>query len=243
MKGDEMRTKQSEDEQVKTVRGAVLEAALPHVVFDGWSNAALARGVEDAGVNPAVARVAFPRGGLDLALAYHYDRDARLADELATAALGGLRFRDKMAFAIYRRLELVAREKEQVRRAASLLSLPNHAPDAARAIWNTADTIWDALGDQSRDYNWYTKRATLSAVYSSSVLYWLGDQSADGSATRDFIARRIDNVMQFEEFKSRVRKNPFASSLLRGPRRMLDRVRAPVDTAPPDLPGSVARET
>jgi ubiquinone biosynthesis protein COQ9 len=52
-----------------------------------------------------------------------------------------------------------------------------HAADGAKAIWGTADRIWTALGDTSDDLNWYTKRATLSAVYGSTVLYWLGDDS------------------------------------------------------------------
>jgi ubiquinone biosynthesis protein COQ9 len=72
-------------------------------------------------------------------------------------------------------LELMAGDREAVRRAASLFALPNYAADGARAVWRTADVIWTALGDTSRDYNWYTKRTTLSAVYSSCVLYWLGD--------------------------------------------------------------------
>lgn len=237
-----MHAKASEDIEISATRQAVLAAALPHVVFDGWSDATLAQAVEDSGSNPAVARVAFPRGGIDLALAFHHARDAELAAELAEAELAGMRFRDKVAYAIMRRLELVAREREEVRRAAALFALPHHAPDAARALWNTADTIWNALGDSSQDFNWYTKRATLSAVYSASVLYWLGDETTDFSATREFVGRRIDNVMQFEEVKARLRKNPVASAIMRGPMRILDRVKPPVDTAPPDLPGSLHRE-
>ncbi|WP_111429839.1 COQ9 family protein [Rhodobacteraceae bacterium DSL-40] len=237
-----MHARASEDIEVTATRQAVLAAALPHVVFDGWSDATLAQAVEDSGSNPAVARVAFPRGGIDLALAFHHARDAELAAELAEAELAGMRFRDKVAYAIMRRLELVAREREEVRRAAALFALPHHAPDAARALWHTADTIWNALGDSSQDFNWYTKRATLSAVYSASVLYWLGDETSDFSATREFVGRRIDNVMQFEEVKARLRKNPLASALMRGPMRILDRVKPPADTAPPDLPGSLRRE-
>jgi ubiquinone biosynthesis protein COQ9 len=115
--------------------------------------------------------------------------------------------------------------------------LPNHAADGARAIWRTADAIWTALGDSSRDYNWYTKRATLAAVYSSCLLYWLGDQSPNFAATRAFIGRRIDNVMRFEEVKARIAGNPLAAALTKGPRRILDHVRAPDDTAPTPLPG------
>ena len=86
-----------------------------------------------------------------------------------------------------------------MRRGAALFALPHHAADGARAIWHTADTIWTALGDDSRDFNWYSKRTTLSAVYSSALLYWLGDETPGASATREFVGRRIDNVMQVEE--------------------------------------------
>jgi len=211
---------------IADARRAVLAAALPHVVFDGWSDKTLAYAVEDAGIDPARAR-----------LAYHRDCDRKLAERLAAEDLQGLRFRDRIAHAIALRLEICAPEREAVRRAAALFALPHLAPEGARAIWHTADTIWTALGDESRDYNWYTKRMTLAGVYSSCVLYWLGDDSPGFRATRDFIHRRIDDVMQIEQVKARLRKNPIAKVMMAGPRRILDRVKAPGDTAASDLPG------
>lgn len=232
----------SETEGMEDLRRKVVQAALPHVVFDGWTDKTLSLAVQDAGIDPGAARVAFPRGGVDLASAFHYVRDADLAADLASADLGGMRFRDKVAYAVMRRLELVADDREAVRRGAAVFALPHNAPEGARAIWHTADTIWNALGDTSTDYNWYTKRATLSAVYSSSVLYWLGDETPDAGRTREFVGRRIDNVMQFEEAKAKVSKNPVAAAMMKGPQRLLDRVRAPGDTARPDLPGSWNRD-
>ena len=186
----------------------MIAAALPHVPFDGWTDRTLAQAVEDAGVDPGLSRLAFPRGGVDLALAFHRERDAALAADLASADLLGLRFRDRVAYAVMRRLELVQADREAVRRGAALFALPHHAADGARAIWHTADTIWTALGDESRDFNWYSKRATLSAVYSAALLYWLGDETPDAQATREFVGRRIDNVMQFEKLKTRIREQP-----------------------------------
>lgn len=227
-----------DEDRLTAIREAVLTAALPHVAFDGWSNRTLARAVDEAGVNADLARLAFPRGGVDLALAFHYSRDSALARALGSEELTGLRFRDRIAHAVALRLELVAEHREAVRRATALFALPHHAADGARAIWHTADVIWTALGDTSRDYNWYTKRTTLSAVLSSSLLYWLGDHSPDMTATREFIHRRIDNVMQVEDVKARIRGNPFGAAMLKAPQRLLDRVRAPDDTAPSDLPGT-----
>ena len=220
-------TRPGEEDHLAATRKAVVAAALPYVAFDGWTDRTLAHAVEDAGVDPGLSRLAFPRGGIDLALAFHRDRDAALAADLGKAELLGLRFRDKIAYAVVHRLELVAGDREAVRRAAALFALPHHAADGARAIWHTADTIWTALGDDSRDFAWYSKRATLSAVYSSALLYWLGDEAPGATATREFVARRIDDVMRIEGLKARLRENPVAALMMKGPQAVLDRVRAP----------------
>ena len=227
----------AEEDHLAKARAAVVAAALPHVAFDGWSDRTLAAAVEDAGIDPGLARLAFPRGGVDLALAFHDQKDAELAADLGSADLLGLRFRDRVAYAVMRRLELLAGEREAVRRAAALFALPTHAADGARAIWRTADTIWNALGDDSHDFSWYSKRVTLSAVWSSALLYWLGDDTPGASATREFVARRIDNVMQVEGVKAKIRANPLAAALLKGPQAILDRVRAPGDSARSEMPG------
>jgi ubiquinone biosynthesis protein COQ9 len=232
-----------EEDHLAATRAKVIAAALPHVAFDGWTDRTLAEAVEDAGVEPGLSRLGFPRGGVDLAIAWHNAKDADLAERLRSADLLGLRFRDRIAHAIMVRLELVADDREAVRRGAALFALPHHAADGARAIWHTADTIWTALGDDSRDFNWYSKRTTLSAVYSSALLYWLGDQTPGFSATREFVQRRIDNVMQIEDVKAKIARNPLAAAVLKGPQRLLDRIRPPGDTAPSDLPGSLRRES
>lgn len=216
------------------LRARLLQAALPHVVFDGWSRATFEAALQDSGIDPGLATLACPRGAVDLAVEYHRQADARLRDALAQEDLSGLRFRDRVAHAIWLRLQLC--DREIVRRGAALFALPQHAPLGARLIWETADSIWRALGDRSDDINWYTKRATLAAVWSSVVLFWLGDESDGQQATRDFIDRRIDDVMRIETFKARLREAPLLGRVLSGPLQALSRIHAPRG-APDDLPG------
>lgn len=211
----------------------LLSAAEAHVPFDGWSPAAFDAAVRDTGIDPAVARAALPRGAVDLALAYHAAGDRAMLARLAEAELGDMRFRDRIAAAVRYRLE--AADREMVRRGTTLFALPQHAGDGARAIWGTADHIWTALGDTSDDVNWYTKRATLSAVYGSTVLYWLGDDSPDNAATWAFLDRRIEDVMQIEKLKAKTRDSKLASALLAGPMALLDQIRAPKRRD--DMPG------
>ncbi|MEH6833252.1 MULTISPECIES: COQ9 family protein [Falsihalocynthiibacter] len=224
-------------EQLLKTKEALLEAALPHVVFDGWSTATLAEAALDAGISPEDAQAAYPRGGVDLAIAFHKAGDAMMLERLAAADMSNLRFRDKITAAVRYRIEAVT-DKEAVRKGSALFALPQNAADGSKLVWGTCDAIWNALGDTSDDVNWYTKRATLSGVYASTVLYWLGDDGEGNTATWEFLDRRIDNVMQIEKFKASVRKNPILSKLMAGPAKVFSGIRAPhAAVNRDDLPG------
>ena len=215
-------------------KDAVLAAAMAHVPFDGWSEATMRAAIADAGVAPGLARAMFPRGALDLALAYHAQGDVQMVQALGLADLSVMRFRERVAHAV--RLRLEAADKEAVRRGTTFFALPQNATHGAKAVWGTADAIWTALGDTASDINWYTKRATLSAVYGSTVLFWLGDDSPGQENTWAFLDRRIEDVMQIEKFKSAVAANPLGKAMIDGPLAWLGRMRAP--KVPTDMPGS-----
>ena len=217
----------------EATRQAILQAATAHVPFDGWSEATLTAAAADSGVAPALARALFPRGGVDLAVAYHRAGDRAMVAALGAEDLAALRFRDRVARAVWLRLEMA--DIELVRRGAALFALPQNAAEGAKAIWGTSDAIWRALGDASDDINWYSKRASLSAVYGATVLFWLGDTSTDHQATRDFLDRRIEGVMRFEQAKAAFAANPLGKALISGPFKVLERIRAPRVTD--DLPG------
>lgn len=206
------------------LRAQLLDAALPHVPFDGWSDATLKAAAHELGLADTIARAQFPRGGVDLALAYHARGDEAMVEALAATDLAALRFRDRIATAVMLRLE--SADRELVRRGSALFALPQHSAEGAAAIWRTADRIWTALGDESRDLNWYSKRVTLSAVYGATVLYWLGDTSADLQPTRDFLDRRIGQVMEFERLKTRLRDSALGKALSAGPGRLFAGIRA-----------------
>lgn len=211
---------------------ALLDAAEVHVPFDGWSQTTFDAAVAEVGMNPAHAKTLCPRGVADLAVAYHLRGDARMVAALDADDLDEMRFRDRVAHAI--RVRLADADKEIVRRGSALFALPHMAADGAKLIWGTADAVWTALGDTSNDVNWYTKRATLSAVYGSVVLFWLGD---DGMGLDDFIDRRIDNVMQFEKVKAQVNENPLLKPLTGPLARMASMIKAPARIPDVDLPG------
>ncbi|NVK14375.1 MAG: COQ9 family protein [Rhodobacteraceae bacterium] len=224
------------DHAPDAIKDKLLDAALNHVPFDGWSEVTFRAACQDADVPEVLAHAVCPRGGVDLALAFHARGDSRMLERLQAEDLSGMRFRDKVAAAVRFRLEAVE-DKEAVRRGTTLLALPQYAGDGVKAIWTTCDLIWDTLGDGSDDLNWYTKRASLAGVYSATVLFWLGDDSLEHQATWDFLDRRIDNVMNFEKLKAGLQKNPLLKPLLVGPNWLAEQIKPPKGRD--DLPGSV----
>ena len=172
----------------------VLNATLMHVPFDGWSETALAAGATDAGVSKDLVATLFPGGAID-AIALH----SRLADaEMVTAYETLSEPPKKMHLAIRAlvllRLELAHANKDAVRRALATLALPAYAQVSAKLLYETVDTMWRAVGQQDTGFSFYTRRATLAAVYSSTMLAWLADNSTDMDKTVAFLDRRLANV-------------------------------------------------
>tara|TARA_B110000037_G_scaffold13160_2_gene13909 strand:- start:108 stop:794 length:687 start_codon:yes stop_codon:yes gene_type:complete len=219
-------------------KSELLAAALPHVVFDGWSQACFEKAIEDLGMDRSIALAIAPGGAVDLAVAFHEAGDQKMRRDYANAITDGMKVRAKVKLAVRLRLEAGA-DKEIVRRGSSLFALPNHAAQGAKLIWGTADEIWNALGDTSDDVNWYTKRVILSAVYASTVLFWLGDDSLNSESTWEFLDRRIENVMQIEVFKSRIKANEPLNAMMSGPLRILEKLKRPVVRG--DLPGGAPK--
>ena len=195
-------------------RDKILLASLHHVVFDGWTKAALQAGVQDAGFDADMALRAFPGGLPDLAQHMADWADRRMLDELADLDLDAMRVRDRVAAGVKARLQVVTPYREAMRRLLAYLTLPQNAPMAARQTWRTVDEIWYAAGDDAADFNYYTKRSLLLPVYTTTVLYWLNDDSDGMAATWDYLDRRIFDVLKVPALKARIQK---ALSSLPGP--------------------------
>jgi ubiquinone biosynthesis protein COQ9 len=117
-----------------------------------------------------------------------------------------MKVRERITTAVLARLDALRPHKEAARRAAAFLSLPHNLPLATRLLYRTVDSMWRAVGDTSTDFNFYTKRAILAAVWSSTLVRWFNDSSEGESDTRSFLADRIENVMQFEVVKAKLRE-------------------------------------
>jgi ubiquinone biosynthesis protein COQ9 len=196
------------DMTLDELREALARSLPAHAVFEGWSDGALAEAAAELGVPADRAALCFPKGPVDMVDAWFASIDRDMAERLAAEGVGALKIRDRVRAAVLARIEIAARHPDALRRALIALARPAHAGHAARLAWRAADAMWRAIGDTSSDFAWYSKRATLSALYTATLLAWMDDDSGHAADTRAFLDRRIDDVMRFERFKARIKPDP-----------------------------------
>jgi len=200
-------------------RDRLLEAALVHVPFDGWSRRSLFAGARDLGIEPGLVRRLLPGGGDDLLAQLERWADRQMLARVDLDALRAMRIRERIATLVRARLEALAPHSEAMRRAVAARLLPGNAIAGCASLWRTVDLMWSVAGDKADDYNYYTKRSLLAAVWTSTFLFWLDDRSQGSHDTFAFLDRRIGDVMQIGALGARVgeavrglgRLNPLAS--------------------------------
>lgn len=188
-------------------KDAILEAALLHAAFDGWSRRTLDQAAADAGLDKATARRLFPQGG-DSLLAWLGDwADRRMLELVDAEALGRLPVRQRIARLVRTRIEVLDDHKEAMRRAALVRGSPGNVLTAGKAFWRTVDRIWEAAGfpaTRKEGLSRYSRRATLGAVLVSTLLYWLEDHSPGNQDTWAFLDRRIEDVMRIGQLRGQL---------------------------------------
>jgi ubiquinone biosynthesis protein COQ9 len=192
------------------LRDRLADAVMTEAAFDGWSGTSLRAAARHLDLPRGEADRLFPGGPLQVLTFISERADQRTVRDMEAEGVATLKIRDRIKEAVRIRLDRHAGSKEAARRALALLALPFNAPLGLKLLYKTVDAMWYAAGDTSTDFNFYTKRATLAGVYSSTLFYWLNDRTPGSEATWGFLDRRIDDVMRIEKLKGRVTLRPRA---------------------------------
>jgi len=210
---------------LEALRHALALSVGENAVFDGWSDAAVVSAAAMLEIDSSQARLAFPKDAPHMIEAWIEGIDRAMVAQFPPEVIGAMKVRDRIRALILYRLETAAPARGALRKALSILALPQNVPLALRTGWRSADLMWRLAGDEATDFNHYTKRLTLSAVYSATLLAWLDDDSDGFADTAAFLDRRLADVMKFEKWKGQWRGNAIRRPSLS---RFLGRLRYPV---------------
>ncbi|XP_068027185.1 ubiquinone biosynthesis protein COQ9, mitochondrial [Melanerpes formicivorus] len=202
---------ESEDyESEEQLQQRILSAALPFVPQLGWTAEAIAEGAKSLGLSGAAAGM-FHSDGSDLVLHFVSQCNSRLAELLRQqqkqVQLGEAERKPTAQFlrdAVEARLRMLIPYIEQWPQALSILLLPHNVPSSLSLLTSMIDDILHYAGDQATDFNWYTRRAVLTAIYSTSELVMLQDSSQDFQDTWHFLESRVADAMSMSSTAEQV---------------------------------------
>ena len=186
-------TRTENEERINLTR-----ACMMHVPFDGWTERSLELAAKDCGIDGSDISRILPRGVEEAVEIYAHlaDEDMVLAfDEAMSESQTALRgMTAKIKLLILLRLEQASSHKEVVRKTLQYLRKPSRIKLSQSLLYNTIDRIWRVAGDDSTDFSFYTKRGLLGAIYSATLLYFLGDNSGSMDNTSNFLDRRLKEI-------------------------------------------------
>ena len=210
---------------LEELRRALAPLLPAHAAFDGWGEDALNMAAQELGVPTDRARLAFPEGPVQMIDTWFDAVDIAMARAYPLERIEKLKIRERIRDLVLFRIETFAPHREALRRALAVTAQPQNAMAGARLAWRSADRIWRIAGDRATDFNHYSKRGILSALYTATMLVFLDDDSDGLVTTRGFLDRRIDDVMRIEKLKANWRGT---RERLPSLSRFLGRLRYPV---------------
>lgn len=148
------------DPTLDEIRVALAPIIGRHAGFDGWSEAAVYAAADEVGVDRDVALLAFKGKAIDMIDAWVEGVDLELASRLPADKLNAMKIRDRITALLATRLEIMAPDRESLRRALAIMAMPTNLARAAKIGWRSADRMWRLAGDSATDLNHYTKRMT-----------------------------------------------------------------------------------
>jgi len=173
----------------------VLSTALTLVKQLGWTKNALETAATQLGLSPAIAG-SFPRGPVHLVEAFNTNCNKELRKILSDRKeeLKEMDVKKKLALLVQLRLEMLTEYLESWPDALALQAHPSEVSYSLQNYGTIADIIWRAVGDESTDFSWYTKRAALSGIYIASELALLTDKSEGYTETWKFLEKRLSEM-------------------------------------------------
>jgi len=160
----------------------------------GWSAEILQQSCIEINLNQYHYLNWFPGAVSDVLLFLENSYDQEMLQTLASSPeIHGVTA--KIAFALKTRIYGTTRSKILAIKNSNYYLLPPNCPQALKSAWRTVDLIWQYGGDDSVDFNYYSKRTLLYGVYLTAQTYYNLDNSSNNANTSDFIDKRLNQIV------------------------------------------------
>jgi len=105
------------------------------------------------------------------------------------------------------RLEILNQDKKFYRKTFNHLLIPQNSKIMKKNLYKSIDSMWYLAGDNSTDFNFYTKRIILAAIYINALFVLNNKSFQEAELNIDKNLKRISKIPKFKDRFSFIKDN------------------------------------
>lgn len=189
---------------LNSIRKEILDVSKKYILKNGWNKNLFKSISKNTKYKYEEILSLFPDGHLSLLNFYLDQINIKMTKDAKSLNLSQMKTHTKIKEIILLRLKICKNEKEIIKRTFFTLLLPKHYQTSLNSLYKTTDQIWFIAGDNSTDFNFYSKRIILAKVYSSTLLHWINNDNFEN--TIKYLDNQLLKTSKISEYK-KIAKN------------------------------------
>lgn len=185
------------------IRIKILEDIKPYVIKEGWNKDLFTTVSQSSHFKYEEIKALFPEGNKTLVQMYLNEIDKKMNNDSKKINLIRLRVHERIRELIILRLKIMLKDKKFVSKTFLYLLLPNNFKLATKFLYKISDQIWYLAGDHSTDFNFYSKRAILSSIYTITMMHFINNDNLND--TIQVLDKQLKRVSHIPKIKNRIR--------------------------------------
>ena len=182
----------------------ILRNVKKNIIINGWNDNIFSIITKESKYNEEEVRALFSQGYKSLLELYLFNADQEMIKACNKIDLIRMKIHERIREIILIKLKISTKDKNLVKITFFTLMLPQHFNIATYSLYRTVDHIWYIAGDNSTDFNFYTKRLILAGIYSSTIFYWLnGDKTFE--QIKDFLNNQLKQISKIPKIKEQIK--------------------------------------
>ena len=187
---------------IKKIRDQILQEAKPTIVKHGWNDDLFFKISKSSKYKHSEIQALFPEGYINLLEIYLESINLLMSQKSKEVDLIRLRVHERVRELLMVRLKIILKEKELFKKTFLYLALPHNFKISARMLYKTVDEIWFLSGDTSTDFNFYSKRAILASIYTSTIIHFINND--DINETNLVLIKLLKKVSLIPKIKNKI---------------------------------------
>lgn len=188
---------------INNIKKNILEEAKKYIVSNGWNENLFNLISKNKKFKIDEINSIFPDNYISLLNFYLNELNSNFILKAKKLNLKNMRTHIKVRELILLKLKLYQYEKPIIRKTYFSLLSPKHINISSHALYKTVDEIWFIIGDDSTDFNFYSKRAILSTIYSSVIFHWINNDNIN--LTKKFLDKQLFRVSKIPILKNKIK--------------------------------------